>query len=105
MVLLDEYKIDRVIDLQVAQPKIFKLKNSLIRTSISDPALADVFPTNDAVYAVGKKAGSGKLSNLLRRREPTMVRGKRLSLPPLRRSHETLIFARKSSAGRELRVY
>jgi Flp pilus assembly secretin CpaC len=60
---LKECKIERVIDLQVARPKMFTMKDSLIRTYLSDGDVADLYPTNNGrqIYLLGKKAGRTKL--------------------------------------------
>src|SRR5271168_5587135 len=38
---MEEFKAANVIDLKVAQSRTFKSKNKIIRTSISDPAIAE----------------------------------------------------------------
>jgi Flp pilus assembly secretin CpaC len=54
---LEEYQIDKVIDLEVSQPKMFNVKKPIVRVAMSDPAIADLFPGTNAVYLVGKAPG------------------------------------------------
>jgi Flp pilus assembly secretin CpaC len=54
---LEEYQIDKVIDLEVSQPKMFNVKKPIVRVAMSDPAIADLFPGTNAVYLVGNAPG------------------------------------------------
>lgn len=59
---LEEFKIGNVIDLKVDQSRAFKLKNPIIRVSVSDPAIADVVVVaENQIVIIGKTAGAASL--------------------------------------------
>jgi Flp pilus assembly secretin CpaC len=58
---LAEYAVGKVIELDQTQPKMFRVKNSITRISISDPLIADLFPGDNAIYLVGKAPGQATL--------------------------------------------
>jgi Flp pilus assembly secretin CpaC len=55
---LEEFKTSNVIDLKVAQSRTFKLKNKIVRTSISDPGIAEpVVVAENQIVLLGKSSG------------------------------------------------
>jgi Flp pilus assembly secretin CpaC len=59
---LEEFKTTNVIDLKVSQSRTFKLKNKIVRTSISDPAIAEpVVVSENQIVLLGKTPGSATL--------------------------------------------
>jgi Flp pilus assembly secretin CpaC len=59
---LEEFKPSNSIDLKVSQSRTFKLKNKIIRTSISDPAVAEpVVVAENQMVLLGKAPGSATL--------------------------------------------
>ena len=59
---LEEFKTTNVIDLKVAQSRTFKLKNKIVRTSISDPAIAEpVVVSENQLVLLGKTPGTATL--------------------------------------------
>ena len=59
---LEEFKTTNVIDLKVAQSRTFKLKNKIVRTSISDPAIAEpVVVSENQIVLLGKTPGAATL--------------------------------------------
>jgi Flp pilus assembly secretin CpaC len=60
---LQEYKVSLVIDLGVLQARLFKIKNRIIRTSISDPRIAEpVVISANEILLLGKAPGAVKLT-------------------------------------------
>jgi Flp pilus assembly secretin CpaC len=56
---LEEFKSMNVIDLKVAQSRTFKLKNKIVRTSISDPSVAEsVVVSESQLVLLGKTPGT-----------------------------------------------
>jgi Flp pilus assembly secretin CpaC len=56
---LEEFKSMNVIDLKVAQSRTFKLKNKIVRTSISDPSVAEpVVVSENQLVLLGKTPGT-----------------------------------------------
>lgn len=59
---LEEFKTSNVIDLKVSQSRTFKLKNKIVRTSISDPAIAEpVVVAENQLVLLGKSPGGSTL--------------------------------------------
>jgi len=59
---LEEFKTTNVIDLKVSQSRTFKLKNKIVRTSISDPGVAEpVVVSENQLVLLGKTAGTATL--------------------------------------------
>jgi Flp pilus assembly secretin CpaC len=59
---LEEFKTTNVIDLKVSQSRTFKLKNKIVRTSISDPAIAEpVVVSENQLVLLGKTPGTATL--------------------------------------------
>ena len=59
---LEEFKTTNVIDLKVAQSRTFKLKNKIVRTSISDPGVAEpVVVSENQLVLLGKTPGTATL--------------------------------------------
>jgi Flp pilus assembly secretin CpaC len=59
---LEEFKTTNVIDLKVAQSRTFKLKNKIVRTSISDPSIAEpVVVSENQLVLLGKTPGAATL--------------------------------------------
>lgn len=59
---LEEFKSTNVIDLKVSQSRTFKLKNKIVRTSISDPAIAEpVVVAENQIVLLGKAPGGATL--------------------------------------------
>ena len=59
---LEEFKTTNVIDLKVSQSRTFKLKNKIVRTSISDPAVAEpVVVSENQIVLLGKTPGGATL--------------------------------------------
>jgi Flp pilus assembly secretin CpaC len=59
---LEEFKSSNVIDLKVSQSRTFKLKNKIVRTSISDPAIAEpVVVAENQIVLLGKTPGGATL--------------------------------------------
>jgi Flp pilus assembly secretin CpaC len=59
---LEEFKTTNVIDLKVSQSRTFKLKNKIVRTSISDPAIAEpVVVSENQIVLLGKTPGTATL--------------------------------------------
>ena len=59
---LEEFKTTNVIDLKVSQSRTFKLKNKIVRTSISDPAIAEpVVVSENQIVLLGKTPGAATL--------------------------------------------
>jgi Flp pilus assembly secretin CpaC len=59
---LEEFKTSNVIDLKVSQSRTFKLKNKIVRTSISDPGIAEpVVVAENQIVLLGKTAGTATL--------------------------------------------
>jgi Flp pilus assembly secretin CpaC len=58
----EEYKVTNVIDLKTSQSRTFKLKNKVVRTSISDPGIAEpVVVTENQLVLLGKAPGTATL--------------------------------------------
>jgi Flp pilus assembly secretin CpaC len=58
----EEYKVTNVIDLKVSQSRTFKLKNKIVRTSISDPGIAEpVVVAENQLVLLGKAPGTSTL--------------------------------------------
>jgi len=58
----EEYKVTNVIDLKVSQSRTFKLKNKIVRTSISDPGVAEpVVVAENQLVLLGKAPGTSTL--------------------------------------------
>ncbi|MBK9143754.1 MAG: pilus assembly protein N-terminal domain-containing protein [Candidatus Melainabacteria bacterium] len=56
---LEEFKTVNVIDLKVSQSRTFKLRNKIVRTSISDPGIAEpVVVAENQIVMLGKAPGS-----------------------------------------------
>lgn len=59
---LEEFKPTNAIDLKVSQSRTFKLRNKIIRTSISDPSIAEpVVVAENQMVLLGKAPGSATL--------------------------------------------
>jgi Flp pilus assembly secretin CpaC len=59
---LEEFKSTNVIDLKVSQSRTFKLKNKIVRTSISDPTIAEpVVVAENQIVLLGKAPGGATL--------------------------------------------
>ena len=59
---LEEFKTTNVIDLKVAQSRTFRLKNKIVRTSISDPSIAEpVVVSENQLVLLGKTPGTATL--------------------------------------------
>ncbi|HEY9713174.1 MAG TPA: pilus assembly protein N-terminal domain-containing protein, partial [Chroococcales cyanobacterium] len=59
---LEEFKTTNIIDLKVSQSRTFKLKNKIVRTSISDPAVAEpVVVSENQLVLLGKTPGTATL--------------------------------------------
>jgi Flp pilus assembly secretin CpaC len=59
---LEEFKSSNVIDLKVSQSRTFKLKNKIVRTSISDPSIAEpVVVAENQIVLLGKSPGGATL--------------------------------------------
>ena len=55
----EEYKVTNIIDLKVSQSRTFKLKNKIVRTSISDPGIAEpVVVSENQLVLLGKSQGT-----------------------------------------------
>ncbi|MBS2007200.1 MAG: pilus assembly protein N-terminal domain-containing protein [Cyanobacteria bacterium SZAS TMP-1] len=58
----EEYKTTNIIDLKVSQSRTFKLKNKIVRTSISDPGIAEpVVVAENQLVLLGKSPGTATL--------------------------------------------
>ena len=59
---LEEFKTTNLIDLKVAQSRTFRLKNKIVRTSISDPSIAEpVVVSENQLVLLGKTPGTATL--------------------------------------------
>jgi Flp pilus assembly secretin CpaC len=59
---LEEFKPSNAIDLKVSQSRTFKLRNKIIRTSISDPSIAEpVVVAENQMVLLGKAPGNATL--------------------------------------------
>ncbi|HEY9712210.1 MAG TPA: pilus assembly protein N-terminal domain-containing protein [Chroococcales cyanobacterium] len=59
---LEEFKTTNVIDLKVSQSRTFKLRNKIVRTSISDPGIAEpVVVSENQLVLLGKNPGTATL--------------------------------------------
>jgi Flp pilus assembly secretin CpaC len=59
---LEEFKRTNVIDLKAAQSRTFRLKNKIVRTSISDPSIAEpVVVSENQLVLLGKTPGTATL--------------------------------------------
>jgi Flp pilus assembly secretin CpaC len=59
---LEEFKPSNVIDVKVSQSRTFKMKNKILRTSISDPAIAEpVVVAENQLVLLGKAPGASTL--------------------------------------------
>lgn len=59
---LEEFKPSNTIDLKVSQSRTFKLRNKIVRTSISDPAIAEpVVVAENQMVLLGKTPGGATL--------------------------------------------
>lgn len=59
---LEEFKPSNVIDLKISQSRTFKLKNKIVRTSISDPSIAEpVVVSENQIVLLGKAPGGATL--------------------------------------------
>jgi Flp pilus assembly secretin CpaC len=59
---LEEFKPSNTIDLKVSQSRTFKLRNKIIRTSISDPSIAEpVVVAENQMVLLGKAPGGSTL--------------------------------------------
>ena len=59
---LEEFKPSNAIDLRVSQSRTFKLRNKIIRTSISDPSIAEpVVVAENQMVLLGKAPGTATL--------------------------------------------
>lgn len=59
---LEEFKTSNVIDLKVSQSRTFKLRNKIVRTSISDPSVAEpVVVAENQLVLLGKSPGGATL--------------------------------------------
>ncbi|MBI5176057.1 MAG: pilus assembly protein N-terminal domain-containing protein [Candidatus Melainabacteria bacterium] len=58
----EEYKVTNILDLKVSQSRTFKLKNKIVRTSISDPGIAEpVVVSENQLVLLGKSAGTATM--------------------------------------------
>jgi Flp pilus assembly secretin CpaC len=56
---LEECKVTKVVDLKVSESRLFKTPHRIVRTSASNPAIADLaVPAENGVYLVGKAPGT-----------------------------------------------
>lgn len=59
---MEEFKTTNVIDLKVSQSRTFKLRNKIVRTSISDPGIAEpVVVAENQMVLLGKAPGSATM--------------------------------------------
>ncbi|HEY9678930.1 MAG TPA: pilus assembly protein N-terminal domain-containing protein [Drouetiella sp.] len=59
---LEEFKTSNTIDLKVSQSRIFKVRHKIIRTSISDPTIAEpVVLSENQLLLLGKTSGATSL--------------------------------------------
>ncbi|MBZ0186527.1 MAG: pilus assembly protein N-terminal domain-containing protein, partial [Candidatus Obscuribacterales bacterium] len=59
---LEEFKTVNVLDLKVSQSRTFKLRNKIVRTSISDPGIAEpVVVAENQIVMLGKAPGSATM--------------------------------------------
>lgn len=59
---LEEFKPSNTIDLKVSQSRTFKMRNKIVRTSISDPAIAEpVVVAENQLVLLGKAPGGATL--------------------------------------------
>jgi Flp pilus assembly secretin CpaC len=59
---MEEFKTSNIIDLKVSQSRTFKSKNKIVRTSISDPAVAEpVVVAENQLVLLGKTPGTATL--------------------------------------------
>jgi Flp pilus assembly secretin CpaC len=59
---MEEFKSSNVIDLKVSQSRTFKSKNKIVRTSISDPSIAEpVVVAENQIVLLGKTPGTATL--------------------------------------------
>jgi len=59
---MEEFKSTNVIDLKVSQSRTFKTKNKIVRTSISDPAIAEpVVVAENQIVLLGKTPGTSTM--------------------------------------------
>lgn len=59
---MEEFKSTNVIDLKVSQSRTFKTKNKIVRTSISDPAIAEpVVVAENQIVLLGKTPGTATM--------------------------------------------
>jgi Flp pilus assembly secretin CpaC len=59
---LEEFKSTNILDLRVSQSRTFKLKNKIVRTSISDPSIAEpVVVSENQIVLLGKAPGGATL--------------------------------------------
>jgi Flp pilus assembly secretin CpaC len=56
---LEECKATKTVDLKVSEPRLFKTAHRIVRTSTSNPTIADLaVPAENGVYLVGKAPGT-----------------------------------------------
>ncbi|MDR3615032.1 MAG: pilus assembly protein N-terminal domain-containing protein [Candidatus Obscuribacterales bacterium] len=59
---LEEFKTTNILDLRVGQSRTFKLRNKIVRTSISDPSIAEpVVVSENQLVLLGKTPGNATL--------------------------------------------
>lgn len=59
---LEEFKATNVLDLKTSQSRTFRLKNKIVRTSISDPGIAEpVVVSENQILLLGKTPGNATL--------------------------------------------
>lgn len=59
---MEEFKSTNVIDLKVSQSRTFKLRNKVVRTSISDPGIAEpVIISENQMVLLGKSPGTATM--------------------------------------------
>jgi Flp pilus assembly secretin CpaC len=59
---MEEFKTSNIIDLKVSQSRTFKSKNKIVRTSISDPAVAEpVVVAENQIVLLGKTPGTATM--------------------------------------------
>ncbi len=59
---LEEFKTSNTIDLKVSQSRTFRLRNKIVRTSISDPSIAEpVVVSENQIVLLGKAPGGATL--------------------------------------------
>lgn len=59
---MEEFKSTNVIDLKVSQSRTFKTKNKIVRTSISDPSIAEpVVVAENQIVLLGKTPGTATM--------------------------------------------